>query len=203
MTTSKFIVLGAAIVVALTVAGCASIVTGTTQTISVSSNIDGASIFLDEELVGTTPFVGPVKKNGSTLRIEADGYRSETYSLSKSLEPMFWGNIIIGGTLGSITDFSTGAAYQYAPAAYQVDLQASDQSDASFHQNVGVRKFGMVYVDQLSMNIAAGGGEYVDALVTLSEAEGDDGLTFDEIAAALEASRGHQLAFGDLLVAAL
>ncbi|MFK7849058.1 MAG: PEGA domain-containing protein [Rhodothermales bacterium] len=182
------------------ITGCASITKGTSQTITVSSNVEGATIFLDDEMIGSTPFAGPVKKNKKFLKIEAEGYGTENVALSKSLEPIFWGNIIIGGTLGSITDFATGAAYQYAPASYQIDLKASGQTGAAFLREVGVRKFGMLYIDSISQDIADGGGQYIDALVALSLSSEGEGLNVSGIASALEVSRGNQVAFGNRLV---
>lgn len=181
------------------VAGCATIASGTTQSISVSTNIEDADVFLDGVLIGQTPFTGIVKKNQSQLRIEADGYRTETLELSKSLDPVFWGNIIIGGTIGSITDFATGAAYQYAPAAYQVDLQRSDQSDDEFQAEVELRKFSMVYIDEISRDVSAGGGEYLDALMDILTL--DSGAETEDVREALRDSRGDPVIFGRRIVA--
>jgi hypothetical protein len=185
---------------ALVVAGCATIATGTSQTISISSNVDGAAIYLDGERVGTTPFNGTVPKGKSNLRVEAPGYRDQTLSLSRQLEPAFWGNIIIGGTLGSITDFASGAAYQYAPASYQVELRSVAQSDAEFYQQNAVRKFAMIYIDPISQDIAAGQGDHVSALLQLINSTEDKGVDAEAIRAALEKSRGYAIAFGQSVV---
>lgn len=185
----------------LVTSGCATLMKGTTQTISVSSNVDGAEISLDGMPIGRTPFTGPVKKNKSTLVIDMEGYRRETVALSKSLEPMFWGNIIIGGTIGSITDFATGAAYQYAPASYQVDLQRADQADEDFLKEVAVRKFSMIYIDELSADLSKGEGDYLSALISILDwagAQRVDGATIRE---ALTRSGGDPIRFGNNAVA--
>ena len=100
----------------LFITSCATIATGTTQLVTINSNVDGATVSLDGVNVGKTPFTGEIKKNGKVVTIEKEGYKTYTIALSSSLEGLFWGNIIIGGTLGSITDFASGAAYKYAPA---------------------------------------------------------------------------------------
>jgi hypothetical protein len=159
--------LGALVAAVALSVGCASIVKGTTQSITVSSNVDGADVFLDGIKIGTTPFAGPVPKSKATLMVQKAGYKTANVSLSTTLEPMFWGNIITGGTLGSITDFASGAAYQYAPAAYQVDLKPEGQASNGFERRAAARKFAMVYVDRIAADLAQGSGEHLSALLTL------------------------------------
>lgn len=183
------------------VSGCATIASGTTQTISISSNVDGAELFLDGEQIGTTPYTGEVAKGKSTLRVEAEGYRSETVSLSRSLEPVFWGNIIIGGTLGSITDFAAGSAYQYAPATYQVEMQAAGQAEEAYRRQLAVRKFSIVYIDEISRELATeAGGDYLLALSTLVEEYTGHAPSRDTVAEALRSSRGNPVRFGNTVV---
>lgn len=178
------------------VSGCATVASGTTQSISISSNVEGAELFLDGERIGTTPYTGEVAKGKNTLRVEAAGYRTETVTLSRALEPIFWGNIIIGGTLGSITDFATGSAYQYAPATYQVELQATDQSEEDYRQQLAVRKFSILYIDQISQEVASGeGGDYLRALSSLMEEYAGSALSAEEVSEALRSSRGHPVVF--------
>lgn len=182
------------------IAGCATIASGTTQMVSVSTNVDGAELYLDGEKIGTTPFTGALPKNKSTMRVEAEGYRSETLSLAKSIDPLFFGNIIIGGTLGSITDFATGAAYQYAPASYQVELQEAGQSEQAFRAQTATRKFAMIYIDEISRDASAGGGEYLDALVQIMSEYGGADVGAADVVEALETSRGHTVLFGHEVV---
>lgn len=189
-----------AVALPLTVAGCATIISGTSQTISISSNVDGAAIYLDGVQIGTTPFIGSVRKGKTNLRLEAPGYRDETLALSRQLEPVFWGNIITGGTFGSITDFVSGAAYQYAPASYQVELRAVGQADAEFLQQNGARKFAMVYIDQIALEIEAGHGDHLTALLQLINSSEKNAADAEAIRAALEKSRGFPVAFGQQIV---
>lgn len=182
--------------------GCATIVAGTTQSMSITSNVDGAEIYLDGEKIGTTPFNGPVKNNGKELRLELRGYRTSTVVLSKTLEGIFWGNIIIGGTLGSITDFASGAAYAYAPATYQVDLKADGVSMDQFNRQVSARKFAMLFIDEISRDLAAGSGDHLSALSRLIAPE-DSAAGLDVVRSALRNSGGDQVLFGRAMVASL
>lgn len=191
---------GAAALAAVLAAGCATIVKGAKQSITVSSNVDGAEVYLDGEKIGTTPYAGPVSKNKGTLMVQKPGYKTTTVSLSKTLEPIFWGNIITGGTLGSITDFASGAAYQYAPASYQVDLKPEGQAQADFERRVAARKFAMIYLDRISADLAQGSGDHLDALLALVNGGGRGGTDADAVREALVASGADPVRFGDRVV---
>ena len=180
--------------------GCATITKGTSQEISISSNVDGATLYLDGEMIGKTPFYGKVKKNKKLITVELDGYKTETIALSKGLTGMFWGNIITGGTTGSITDFASGAAYEYSPATYQVDLKSDTQSSLEYEQQLAVRKFSMIYIDQISLDLVAGEGEYLSAIIEILDAQDNSTATTDRIRAAMESSGGDQVSFGEAMV---
>ncbi len=108
----------------MTLSGCASIVNGTTQQMTINSNITDADITANGKPVGRTPFTGLVERGSKTsLTVSKAGYQSKTITLASSLEPWFWGNIIFGGLFGSTTDSATGAAYKYAPTTVEVDLE--------------------------------------------------------------------------------
>lgn len=181
-------------------AGCASIVKGTTQPMTVSSNVDGADVYLDGMKIGVTPYSGTVPKNKGTLMVQKAGYQTNSVALSKTLEPIFWGNIITGGTLGSLTDFASGAAYQYAPASYQVDLKPAAQTQAAFERRAAARKFAMLYLDRLSAELARGGGDHVSALLQIVNGERAGAADAEAIRAALVSSEADPVRFGNMIV---
>lgn len=189
-----------ALMIGIIAQGCATISTGTSQTISITSNVNGAKLFIDGEEIGTTPFNGIIPKNKKEIKIVKEGYQTETIVLSKTLESMFWGNIITGGTLGSLTDFASGAAYTYAPATYQIDMKSNDQTSSEFERDYTIRKFSMIYIDEISRNVATGGGEYTSALIDMLQAGTDNEIDLEDIRAALESSDGDQTLFGKAIV---
>jgi hypothetical protein len=112
-------------------AGCASIVEGTSQNVSIISNVRGAHVIVNGVNVGTTPYSGPIKRGKSTtVTLQKDGYETKTITLNTEIEPIFFGNIIFGGVLGSTTDLATGAMYKYAPATLQIDLDKAQAEKA-------------------------------------------------------------------------
>ena len=108
----------------LITAGCASIVDGSTQTVTVQSLPVGAKVLVDGIEVGVTPLTTSIqRKDGTTLDVKLDGYKDVSMSMVTKLNTTFWGNIIIGGLPGSTTDSVTGAAREYAPNSYSFTLE--------------------------------------------------------------------------------
>lgn len=103
--------------------GCASIVNGTNQTLSVETKSRG------ERVVGavcklannkgtwfvTTPGSVSVHRSYDAMHIscEADGYQPADYTSESSTQAMAFGNIIFGGIIGAGIDVASGAAYDY------------------------------------------------------------------------------------------
>src|SRR5260221_7059201 len=90
--------------------GCATIMSGSSQDLSFNSSPDGATVTVGGRIIGKTPITTRLgKESGQTLVFEKDGYKSITMRLETSLDGWFWGNIVLGGVIGSTTDGITGA----------------------------------------------------------------------------------------------
>ena len=189
----------AVIVLSIYLSGCATITTGSTQLVTINCNVDGATIKLDGRKIGKTPFVGKIKKNHKIITIKKDGYKTHRIALSTTLEGMFWGNIITGGTLGSSTDFASGAAYKYSPASFQVELYAKDISLNEFKEIFELRKFAMVNMSNIAIDISNNAGSYLESVVYLSNLNNNKKST-EIIREKLIASDGDQVVFGNLMV---
>lgn len=105
--------------------GCATILKGDMQPISVNSNVDDAEVYINGSKVGETPFIGQVKrtKTLSTLEVKKDGYKTKKIMLDTSVEPVFWVNLLSGGVFGSTTDYATESMWKYAPSTINLDLE--------------------------------------------------------------------------------
>ncbi len=194
--------LAVALVGALAVAGgCATLTKGKRQTIAVTSNVEGAEVLVDGVRVGMTPFTGLAPRGKEVLMVQKAGYQTANVVLSKSIEPMFWGNILIGGTLGSLTDYSTGAMYEYKPATYQVELKSATQSLEDFRQQVALRGFAMLYIDEISRDLGRGSGSHIAALLTLVNGDRPGAVDASHIRQALTDSRGDPVGFGHRIIA--
>ncbi|MGZ3790559.1 MAG: PEGA domain-containing protein [Bacteriovorax sp.] len=112
--------------VSVLLASCATTIKGSTQAVSIDSNVKGAEIVVNGETVGTTPYNGPIKKDPSTtVTIKKEGYQSKTIVLNTNFEPTFFGNILFLylGVFSTTTDYMNSSMYKYAPATFQIDLE--------------------------------------------------------------------------------
>lgn len=107
--------------------GCASIMSGQTQQISVNSNVEGATVIINGIEAGKTPFVGEIRKpkagSGNTITLRKDGYKDATIAVGTEIEPTFWVNLLSGGPFGSTTDYAGGAMYKLGDGAFQVPME--------------------------------------------------------------------------------
>lgn len=122
MRTSLFLATAAAL---SSLTGCASIVNGTGQTLSVStvSSSDGASV--DRSTCSlqngkgswfvTTPGSVTVHRASGALNIRCThkGYQPGIASAESATKAMAFGNILFGGIIGAGVDIADGAAYRY------------------------------------------------------------------------------------------
>ena len=90
---------------------CASIITGTSQQVSIKSDPSGAKFTVDPGgLQGTTPSVVTLPKGkGYTVTAVKEGYEKATQSIGTSFNGWFFGNLFIGWIIGMIIDVADGA----------------------------------------------------------------------------------------------
>jgi hypothetical protein len=163
-------------VISVLVGGCATISGGKRQTIAVNANVPGATVFINNLPAGRTPFLGAVERDSALrIRVQKTGYAPQFLVLNGAIRPIFWGNILIGGTIGSSTDMSTGAMYEYSPASYYVHLTPTSAAhDYDQDADTAIQRYVMVNYQQLSTDIARGQGSRLDGLLhVLVEPESD------------------------------
>ncbi len=121
---NRFGVVAAAALPMVAVA-CATIVSGGTQKIRLGSTPPGVTVTAEPGgYRATTPGEMALKRtaSGYRLKFEKDGYQPVELNLTADMNGWVWGNIAIGGLIGIIVDFSTGAAYQLGPEALDPTL---------------------------------------------------------------------------------
>jgi hypothetical protein len=111
--------------------GCASIVNGTNQPVSVETKaqgvaVTGASCKLSNDKgvwYVTTPGSVTVHRSFEAMSIVCDSkeYEPGLASVGSSTKGMAFGNIIFGGIIGAGIDIGSGAAYDY-PSLFVVQL---------------------------------------------------------------------------------
>lgn len=111
----------AALVAVLSLGGCATITTGTTQPINVDSEPQEAECTLLREgqvlSTVTTPAPVTIKRNANTLHVvcKKAGYEDGRVVMNSRHEMASAGNALLGGIIGAMVDASTGANSRYEP----------------------------------------------------------------------------------------
>ena len=160
--------------------GCATIMSGSKQTITVKSNVQDAEISIinlekketdkDREiLVGKTPFIGEVPRlSKGKLVVKKSGYKTVEVEMKTQTNMVFLGNILTGGTTGTSTDFSSGAIRKYAPNEFLANLEPLSTLELeNFKKESALRVFAVMNFDRIGSDISAGKGEYLEALYSL------------------------------------
>lgn len=146
--------------------GCASIISGKTQQVTFNSEPDGANVIITGRQIGKTPITTQLDRaKDQTLTFEKEGYKPVTMQLTTTLNSWFWGNILIGGLIGSTTDGITGSVYEYAPSQYFVPLKPVEEKKANLEINKKI--FVMMNYNQLVKEIFSVKGEYTKTLFIL------------------------------------
>lgn len=168
--------------------GCASIVSGTNQSLSVDTpGCEAASCQLTNDK-GTwyvkTPGSVTVNRAYGNLTIvcSKEGFGSATSSVASSTKGMAFGNILLGGVIGAGVDMGTGAAYDY-PVVISVpftctpvskvaalDNEASSPA-AKSNSRLGIRVEDVSQALASSLSLPDAGGVVVTAVHPGSAAE--------------------------------
>lgn len=107
-------------------AGCATIMHGSGQEVSVASTPTGARVTVDNAEVGRTPYVANLKrKDKHVIRIDMEGYQPYELPIARSTSGWVWGNIVFGGLPGLAVDAITGGLYKLKPEQVEATLAQS------------------------------------------------------------------------------
>src|SRR5690348_13760744 len=111
--------------------GCATMIDGTTQELSFQSNPENVTVTYlhrvrdsntedgwkdDTRILGVTPLTLQMDREAghSSVVFSKEGYKPVTMKLVSQTNANMWGNILLGGLPGTITDSLTGAIYEYS-----------------------------------------------------------------------------------------
>ena len=110
------------IIAGLLMSGCASIVKGTSQSVTVNTDPVGATCWLSRDgkqiaAVNPTPGTVTVGKASGTISVDCKkvAYQDAAGVLASSFQAMTFGNIIFGGIVGVAVDAASGAMNEYPP----------------------------------------------------------------------------------------
>jgi hypothetical protein len=109
-----------ALLIVLLTSGCATIVKGSSQGVTVKTDPPGAICDLTKNgksmgVVNPTPGTVQLGKGGKALDVTCrkSGYLDSSATLTSSFQGWTLGNLVLGGIVGLVVDAGSGAAYQY------------------------------------------------------------------------------------------
>lgn len=105
---------------ALLLSACASVASGTSQTLTINTAPEGADCSLSREgrvigRINPTPGSVVVQKTKHDIAVscEKSGYETVNFINQSGSEGATWGNIILGGGIGWAIDSASGADNKY------------------------------------------------------------------------------------------
>ena len=110
----------------LMMTSCATIFTGTSEMITINSNVDDATVKFDGMKMGKTPLNYKVKKSfKGIVTVEAEGYEEERFQLQKSFNAISLLNLLTGPFFlaGAIIDLATGSINKFDVKGVDVELK--------------------------------------------------------------------------------
>jgi len=154
----------------LSMQGCASIVKGRNQEVTFKSEPEGATVTLSGgRTLGKTPMTLLMEKKSSdqSVTFEKEGYKPQTLPLTTTMSGWFWGNIVIGGVIGSTTDGVTGAHSEYSPSQYFVTLAPLAESKARDQQKSDTKTFIVSSYKDIFAELNTQPSQYLSSLMTM------------------------------------
>lgn len=159
--------------------GCATIIKGGSQEVSFQSEPQDATVTLSGKILGKTPLTTTIdRKSSQTLSFSKEGYKTLDMQMTTSVNPWFFGNILIGGLLGSTTDGLSGAVHEYAPSRYYITLPPENAPvDNATQGKRKIKEFVILSYSNLLKELASGEGEYLTSLLGLLDVKPDQRVT--------------------------
>ncbi|SRR6266542_5394925 len=114
----RILVATAAVGLAITLAGCATVTRGTTSQVQIQSDPPGALAHTSTGFSCTTPCTITIpRKDEFSVVFSKPGYQEETVDVRTQVAGAagFAGNILLGGIIGMGADAATGATLEHVP----------------------------------------------------------------------------------------
>jgi len=125
---NKIIYLSIALLMIFSVTSCATIFTGSKDTISFDSKPQGAKVFIDGLEVCKTPCTTQVKRSLSEklAEIKLDGYETRVITLDRKFNAV--SIINLGSLIGWGIDAATGSIMKYDKKGYDIELEKDNRT---------------------------------------------------------------------------
>jgi hypothetical protein len=104
---------------------------GTSQDVGISSSPTGATVTIDNQSPGQTPYIAHLsRKDNHLVKLALPGYAPAELTITRKTSGWVWGNIVFGGLIGLAVDAMTGGLYNLTPEQLSATLAAQQASVA-------------------------------------------------------------------------
>lgn len=118
--TKKFLMASSIIGATVLFTGCATIISGDNQNINLQSKKEQTVSINGQQY--TSPGIVSIERVNKDAILKVKDCNKQV-ELKKELNPWFFGNILIGGLLGSTTDYASDSMWQYDQETVNLDCE--------------------------------------------------------------------------------
>ena len=147
--------------------GCATIFTGTHDTLNFDANVPGVRLTIDGMYQGELPLTVDMSRNfvggrRFLARFERDGYVTQEFQLNRDFNAVSILDISSPLTSGGV-DVLTGSIMKFSPRDYHVQmLEKSDTANSrAFRRSLEIYRFALANHARLQEDIVRGGGSHL------------------------------------------
>jgi hypothetical protein len=146
-------------------AGCATIFTGTTDTLRFDSSVPGVRLSIDGQFRGELPLTIEMSRSfvggrQFMARFEKAGYATQEFQLAREFNTVAILDISSTIVSGGI-DVLTGALMRFAPREYYVKMVEAGTASRAAARSMELHRFALFNFRRLQKDIARSGGEYL------------------------------------------
>lgn len=152
----------------LFLSACGTIFSGSTQSITFSSNLKDVKIYANGALVcSSTPCSVDIDRGSSALTViaKADGYDDEISQVKSKINPASWGNLL--SVYSWTTDFATSSMWKYSENGVYINMKKANMKKAEldmFRREAQIKHFALFNYAEIKI----GNPEYMEALLSLT-----------------------------------
>jgi hypothetical protein len=153
--------------VAVTMSGCATMFTGTTDDVTFEANVPDVRLSIDGEVQGQLPLTVKMSRNFMggrrfLAKFERDGYATQEFELKREFNTVAILDVSSILTSGGV-DVLTGSIMRFAPKQYHVQMVEAGTSatSAEFQRTLELYRFALTNYRDLQKDIARGGGDHL------------------------------------------
>ena len=132
----RFVAIAGCVCIPCLFSGCATLIHGTTQTVSISSEPEGADVYEMGNNLGKTPIALELsrKKKFHSLVLKLDGYKDERVRITRVVSGSVAANILlfpVGALIGWGVDAASGAQWRLVPEEVFVEMKPAQLGETT------------------------------------------------------------------------